>query len=58
MNDIALVLQLMAEKDPSRPLSASEGELLIAKRLFGYTKYRYPVELVRAILCADAQSVN
>ncbi len=58
MNDIALALQLMAEDASSGALKVSEGELQIAKRIFTYTKYISPAELVRAILCADAQPVN
>ena len=58
MNDIALALQLMAEGAASGVLKVSEGELQIAKRIFSYTKYISPAELVRAILCAEAQPVN
>lgn len=50
MNEIAWTLQLMAEDAQSGALTASEGELQIAKMIFTYTKYVPPAELVRELL--------
>jgi hypothetical protein len=50
MNEIAMMMQFMAEDARSGSLKASEGELQIARTIFSYTKYVPPAELVREIL--------
>ena len=50
MNEIAWMLQLMAEDARSGSLKASEGELQIAQAIFSYTKHVPPAELMREIL--------
>lgn len=55
MNEIAATIQYLAEDAPPGELKVSKGELLIAKSIFGYTKYLEPAELTRAILCAGPQ---
>jgi hypothetical protein len=50
MNEIAMMMQFMAEDARSGSLKASEGELQIARTIFSYTKHVPPAELVREIL--------
>lgn len=58
MNEIGYTIQLIAEKEPSHELNVSVAELNLAKTIFSYTKYKPPIELVRAIFSAKSSKEN